>query len=223
MFRLSRKYPRPAAAQPVWAACSRLLDYPDQELIDSLDQISALVPNDQHLTPLINHLRQNDLGSLQQEYVATFDHTRRCALYLTYFAYGDTRRRGVALVQFKQAFRKAGVEFDESSDELPDHLCVVLQLGAAHDPDAAWRLLLDHRAGVEMLRQALATEQSPWLGALLALCATLPPLVGEEADAVRRLIEEGPPDETVGLDPYTMPTSAPPEFIGMPTLSGASR
>lgn len=223
MFRLSRKHQRPAAAQPVWAACSRLLDYPDQDLIDSLDQIAALVPNDQHLTPLIDHLRQHELAALQQEYVATFDHTRRCALYLTYFAYGDTRRRGVGLVQFKQAFRKAGVEFDEASDELPDHLCVVLQLGAAHDPDAAWRLLLDHRAGVEMLRQALASEQSPWLGALLALCATLPPLVGEEADAVRRLIEAGPPDETVGLDPYTMPSSAPPEFIGMPTLSGVSR
>ncbi|HNN49218.1 MAG TPA: nitrate reductase molybdenum cofactor assembly chaperone, partial [Marmoricola sp.] len=83
--------------------------------------------------------------------------------------------------------------------------------------------LLDHRAGIEMLRQALAAEESPWLGALLALCATLPPLVGDEAEAVRRLIEEGPPDETVGLDPYTMPSSAPPEFIGMPTLSGVAR
>ncbi|HNA99176.1 MAG TPA: nitrate reductase molybdenum cofactor assembly chaperone, partial [Marmoricola sp.] len=198
-------------------------DYPDQQLLDSLDQIQSLVPDDQDLVGLIEHLRANELQALQEEYVATFDHTRRCALYLTYFAYGDTRRRGVALVQFKQAFRRAGVEFDEDSDELPDHLCVVLQLGAAHDPDAAWRLLLDHRAGIEMLRQALAAEESPWLGALLALCATLPPLVGDEAEAVRRLIEEGPPDETVGLDPYTMPSSAPPEFIGMPTLSGVAR
>ncbi len=223
MFRLSKRYPRPADAQPTWAACARLLDYPDQQLLDSLDQIQSLVPDDQDLVGLIEHLRANELQALQEEYVATFDHTRRCALYLTYFAYGDTRRRGVALVQFKQAFRRAGVEFDEDSDELPDHLCVVLQLGAAHDPDAAWRLLLDHRAGIEMLRQALAAEESPWLGALLALCATLPPLVGDEAEAVRRLIEEGPPDETVGLDPYTMPGSAPPEFIGMPTLSGVAR
>lgn len=223
MFKFSKRHSRPADAQPIWAACSRLLDYPDQDLVDSLDQIQALVSENEHLTPLIDHLRDHDLQTLQQEYVETFDHTRRCALYLTYFAYGDTRRRGVALVQFKQAFRKAGVEFDESSDELPDHLCVVLQLGAVHDPDAAWRLLLDHRAGVEMLRQALVAEDSPWVGAMLALCATLPPLVGEEADAVRRLIEEGPPDETVGLDPYTMPSSAPPEFIGMPSLTGVTR
>ena len=54
-----------------------------------------------------------ELGALQEEYVATFDHTRKCALYLTYFAYGDTRRRGVALVQFKEAYRAAGVEWDD--------------------------------------------------------------------------------------------------------------
>ncbi|MEI2671415.1 MAG: nitrate reductase molybdenum cofactor assembly chaperone [Marmoricola sp.] len=224
MFRFSRQHTRPANVQATWAVCSRVLDYPTPELLDDLDQLEALVPDDDNLATLLTHLRSHSLQELQQQYVATFDHTRRCALYLTYFAYGDTRRRGVALVQFKQAFRKAGVEFDESADELPDHLCVVLQLGAAYDADAAWRLMLDHRAGIEMLRQALAAEGSPWLGAMLALCSTLPALRGEEADAVRKLIEQGPPDETVGLDPYTMPSMAPTsEFIGMPTPLGASR
>ena len=98
MFKFSKRHSRPADAQPIWAACSRLLDYPDQDLLNSLDQIQELVSEDEHLTPLIGHLRGNDLQTLQQEYVETFDHTRRCALYLTYFAYGDTRRRGVALV-----------------------------------------------------------------------------------------------------------------------------
>lgn len=215
MSAFPRTRPRPRAVRPVWAALSVLLDYPTAELVSSLDALEALVPGNAHLAPLLTHLRDTDLRSLQQDYVATFDHTRKCALYLTYFSYGDTRRRGMALVQFKQAYRAAGVEWDESTGELPDHLCAVLQFGAEVDAEGAWRLLGDHRAAVEMLRLALTgwrnddgTTGSPWAGALLALCDTLPALKGDEADAVRRLVEQGPPAEEVGLGGYGAPLIA---------------
>jgi nitrate reductase delta subunit len=228
MFRFSRKHERPADVSGTWAAVAALLDYPTPELLASLDAVEEVAGGDPHLAGLIDHLREGELRSLQEEYVATFDHTRKCALYLTYYAYGDTRRRGVALVQFKQAYRKAGVDWDEDCGELPDHLCAVLQFGATVDADGAWRLLNDHRAGIEMLRLALAswrnddgTTGSPWLGALLALCATLPELRGDEADAVRQLIEQGPPAEEVGLDGYGAdPALAPP--TGPALISGAS-
>lgn len=201
----------PDATVRTWAVCSAVLDYPTEELVASLDALEALVPGHPHLTALLAHLRRVPLAELQQDYVATFDHTRRCALYLTYFAYGDTRRRGAALVAFKEAYREAGVEWDEGLGELPDHLCAVLQLGATVDADVARRLLDDHRAGVEMLRLALlgwrnddGSTGSPWAAALVALCATLPELKGEEADAVRRLVEQGPPTEEVGLSGYGM-------------------
>lgn len=227
MFRFSRQHTLSDDVRPVWAACSVLLDYPTQELLDSLDAVEALVPGHTALDGVIGHLRSRELRELQEEYVQTFDHTRKCALYLTYFSYGDTRRRGVALVQFKQAYRKGGVEFDpQEDDELPDHLCVVLQFGAEVDPEGAWRLLNDHRAGVEMLRLALAGWDdgagSPWLGALVAVCETLPELKGEEAEAIRRLIEEGPPAEEVGLqtygtDPMSMPVISSPQIpVGAP-------
>ena len=225
MLRSSRTPPRPDAVRPVWAAVSALLDYPTAELVSSLDALEALVPGHAHLAPLIAHLRDTELGTLQQDYVATFDHTRKCALYLTYAAYGDTRRRGVALVQFKQAYRAGGAEWADDAQELPDHLCAVLQFGATVDAESAWRLLEDHRAAVEMLRLALTgwrnddgTTGSPWRGALLALCETLPTLKGDEADAVRRLVEQGPPAEDVGLQTYgtdplispaTIPVGAP--------------
>lgn len=210
MLGVSRRHRRPKGVERVWACCAVLLDYPTTALIASLDDVQALVPGHAHLTDVIGHLRRTALGELQQEYVETFDHTRRCAPYLTYFAYGDTRRRGVALVRFKQTYRRCGVEWDEGSDELPDHLCAVLQFGATVDADAAWRLLNEHRAAVEMLRIALAEwdrgsgrgRGSPWLGVLVALSESLPELKGEEAEAVRRLIEQGPPAEEVGLEPY---------------------
>jgi nitrate reductase delta subunit len=215
----------PAGTVHTWAVCSAVLDYPTEELVSSLDDLEALVPDDTELLGLLTHLRSVGLTELQQEYVATFDLSRKCALYLTYFAYGDTRRRGAALVSFKEAYRSAGVEWAEEPGELPDHLCAVLQLGATVDADIAWRLLNDYRAGVEMLRLALTgwrnddgSTGSPWAAAVTALCATLPALKGEEADAVRRLVEQGPPVEEVGLSGY----GADPALATGPALISAA-
>jgi nitrate reductase delta subunit len=209
MFRRRSTNSRREDAARTWAVCSVLLDYPTEELVSSLDELEALVADDPHLVPLIDHMRGRTLAELQQDYVATFDHTRKCALYLTYFAYGDTRRRGAALVAFKEAYRRGGVEWSEEHGELPDHLCAVLQFGATVDVAIARQLLEDHRAGVEMLRIALAgwrnddgSVGSPWAGALAAVSGTLRELAGDEAEAVRRLVEQGPPAEEVGLSGY---------------------
>ena len=192
-----------------WQVLSLLLEYPTEELVGRRDVLGAAVatlptPVREPVCRFLTVLDTVPLGRLQRDYVETFDVTRRCCLYLTYFAHGDTRKRGLALVQFKQAYRKAGVEFDAA--ELPDHLCVVLEFGAAHDPDTAWRLLNDHRAGVEMLRIALAEKGSPWHDLLLALASTLPELKGEDEEKMIALIAQGPPSEEVGLDlqPYAM-------------------
>lgn len=216
---------RKGDVRPVWAAAAALLEYPSAELVASLDDVEALVPDDEHVSPLLAHLRAGDLLALQQEYVETFDHSRKCALHLTYAAYGDTRRRGLALLSFKQAYREAGVVWDEATGELPDHLCAVLQLGATVDVDAARQLLEDNRVGVETLRLALTgwrnddgSTGSPWAGPVRAVCETLPTLPGDDADLVRRLVENGPPAEDVGLQGYgadpliasaTIPVGAP--------------
>jgi nitrate reductase delta subunit len=214
-----------------WAACSALLDYPTEALLADLDAIEALVPDHAALGGLLIHLRSHGLRGLQEEYVETFDHTRKCALHLTYFAHGDTRRRGAALLRFKQAYRLAGVQWDDDCGELPDHLCAVLQLGATVDADVAWRLLTENRAGVEMLRIALAgwhnqdgSTGSPWHGAVRALCDTLPRLAGDEQDAVRTLIAQGPPVEEVGLGGYGAdPALGPPLISGSTIPVGAPR
>ncbi len=193
-----------------WQAVSLLLEYPDETLLERLPAIRrALVelradiaePLDRFLTML----EDRNLADLQSEYVDTFDVTRKCALHLTYFTTGDTRRRGVALVQFKQVYRQAGVEFD--ADELPDYLPAVLEFGALTAPDAAWKLLNDHRVGLELLRLGLRRRNSPWLDLVEALRKTLPELDEDDAVALRKLIEKGPPSEDVGLstEPYGDP------------------
>ncbi|MFF3941063.1 nitrate reductase molybdenum cofactor assembly chaperone [Streptomyces phaeofaciens] len=84
------------------------------------------------------------LPELAADYVATFDHRKRCCLYLTYYAHGDTRKRGMALLRLKQTYAAAGRRLCD--DELPDHLAVVLEF-AATEPVAGARLLTEHRAG----------------------------------------------------------------------------
>jgi nitrate reductase delta subunit len=207
------RHPRPRLTRDelatAWQALSVLLDYPGEELLQRKEVLAAAAsglprPVQQPMHRFLVGLVPQTLGQRQREYVETFDVTRRCCLYLTYFAHGDTRKRGLALVQFKQSYRKAGAQFD--ADELPDHLSVVLEFGAAYDVDTAWRLLNDHRAGIEMLRMALAERQSPWHDIVLALVATLPDLKGEDAEKLQQLIAQGPPAEEVGLDlqPYAM-------------------
>ncbi len=171
----------------------------------------------------LGHLEAMPLRELQEDYVETFDNRRRCNLFLTYFAHGDTRKRGMALLRFKQTYLQSGFELSDS--ELPDHLCVVLEYAATIDQASGRQLMLDHRAGLELLRLSLRDLGSPWFSVVDAVCATLPPLRGDERDAVRRLAAEGPPEEEVGLAPFATPQFSPnaapstPESVSLPMPS----
>lgn len=189
-----------------------LLCYPDDSLMERLPTLRAAtdeLAGEQSalLRPLLDHVQETPLLCLQQEYVETFDLKRRCALYLTYYAFGDTRKRGMALLNFKSAYRKAGLVLDDG--ELPDHLAVVLEFAATADLGNGRRLLVEHRAGLELLHLSLRDSGSPYAAAVAAVSSTLPKLRGDERKAVRRLAAEGPPDEEVGLEPF-----APPGYMG---------
>ena len=228
---MSRKHPKPSlspeALTIAWQSASLLLGYPDEELLGQLPVIrsaSHRLPAavGEPIREFVVHLESTPLVDLQADYVETVDTRRRCNLFLTYFAHGDTRKRGVALLRFKQTYLRSGFVLDDS--ELPDHLCVVLEYAATVDQRLGRGLMLDHRAGLELLRLALRDAGSPWASVLEAVTGTLPPLRGEEHEAVRKLAAEGPPEEEVGLAPF-----ATPQFSGdsgtselpMPTFPGA--
>ncbi len=205
----------------VWQSVSLLLDYPDEAMLERIELLrsaSAGLPptvGDSIRTFLV-HLESTPLPELQADYVETFDNRRRCNLFLTYFAHGDTRKRGMALLRFKQTYLGAGFELDDA--ELPDHLCVVLEFAATIDRDLGRQLMLDHRAGLELLRLSLRDLGSPWASLIEAVTTTLPPLRGEERDAVRRLAAEGPPEEEVGLAPFAAPQFSPGAASGTTLL-----
>jgi nitrate reductase molybdenum cofactor assembly chaperone NarJ/NarW len=236
---MSRRHPRPSLSPAqltvVWQSASLLLDYPEEALLDMLGTIrsaTAGLPPDvgASLTEIVAHLERTPLPLLQADYVETFDTRRRCNLFLTYFAHGDTRKRGLALLRFKQTYLRSGYLLDES--ELPDHLCVVLEYAGTVDQRLGRGLMLDHRAGLELLRLSLHESHSAYAAVLDAVTATLPPLRGDERDAVRRLAAEGPPEEEVGLAPFATPEFSPGAAAGasgraeplpVPTFPGARR
>jgi nitrate reductase molybdenum cofactor assembly chaperone NarJ/NarW len=213
---VSARRPKPALSSAhltiVWQSVSLLLDYPDEDLLaraELLRSASKALPDTigESIRTFVGHLESTPLPELQADYVETFDNRRRCNLFLTYFAHGDTRKRGMALLRFKQTYLSAGMELDDA--ELPDHLCVVLEFAATVDQALGRDLILDHRAGLELLRLSLRDMGSPWASLLDAITATLPPLRGDERDAVHRLAAVGPPEEEVGLAPFANPQFSP--------------
>ncbi|NDL59671.1 nitrate reductase molybdenum cofactor assembly chaperone [Phytoactinopolyspora mesophila] len=193
-----------AAARQI---ASLLLAYPDESLsarLDLLHKAVAALPARLKgpLTTTLDYVRATPLGDQQQSYVTTFDLRKKCCLYLSWWVHGDTRNRGHALVEFKAAFREAGVL--PPSNELPDHLAVVLEFTATIDPAGGERLLTEHRPGLELLRQALHKAESPYAGVLDTVCATLPGPADDAFAAARRIAATGPPTEMVGLEPYRM-------------------
>jgi len=186
--------------QRVHMAASVLLDYPDAEWFGRLATVRALIePLPDEVRALLTRFIDRAAASadLERRYVTTFDLKRKCSLYLTYYANGDTRKRGTAMVTILEAYRAAGWEFD--AQELPDYLPAVLEFSAMSDSEIAAALLSSHREGVEVLRAALESMDSLWADVVRAVTLSLPPIDEATRERYLDLINEGPPTETVGL------------------------
>jgi nitrate reductase delta subunit len=125
---------------------SALLLYPEPELVAALPELEAglaqRAPVLTRLRPLLAHLGREDLITLQQEYVQTFDRTPSHSLHLFEHIHGESRDRGQAMVDLMEEYKKHGLEM--TGDELPDFVPLFLEfLSQLDGEDAAARLLGD--------------------------------------------------------------------------------
>jgi nitrate reductase delta subunit len=190
---------------------SVLLQYPTVALFEGLGHLARAAEEGPRVSResfgrMLEWLSRTPPDTVAQHYVETFDLRRRCALYLTYYRHGDTRKRGMAMVEFKAAYRAAGLVPAEG--ELPDYLPMVLDFAAASPRGE--KLLRAHRADLELLLRALRDAGSPYADAVAGVCAALPALRRPDLAVVRRLTETGPPGEDVGLDAGPF---APPGYL----------
>ncbi|UGS36558.1 nitrate reductase molybdenum cofactor assembly chaperone [Capillimicrobium parvum] len=208
---MRRRRPAPEVPPP-WALLSFLLRYPDARVAAARDELAAEVAalDDGPVRAALARFlagwdaNQTDLAA---RYVETFDLRRRNSLHLTYYAHGDTRERGMALLRLKKLYRTAGLPLDTA--QLPDDLVIMLAFAAVAPPGHGEALLAEHRPAIELLRLSLHDLESPYAHVLDAIAALLPALSVAERSEVARLAREGPPEEAVGLEPYGPPEAMP--------------
>ena len=174
---------------------SVLLRYPDELLVAGREELLSAA-DDSRIASFVAALDRMPLGDLQREYVTTFDFDRRASLHLTYHTHGDRRQRGLELVRLKRRFAEAG--FELAGDELPDYLPALLEFASlvpdGHEP------LAELRPSLELVRGRLRRRESRYAPLLDVLVEALPPITRAQEERARRLAEEGPPRELVGLE-----------------------
>jgi nitrate reductase molybdenum cofactor assembly chaperone NarJ/NarW len=193
----------------IFKLLSILLRYPDDEILRHRAGISSAVrelPESPAKDALVAFLGYWENESrLQASYTEAFDFKRRGCLYLSYYRYGDQRARGQVLVDMKEIYARAGYPLDTT--ELPDYLPLVLEF-ASEVPEEGLPMLAEHRSAIEVIRRSLRHDRSPYAHLIEALIFFLPGLTEETVAEMQRLIVQGPPQESVGLEPYA--ADAPP-------------
>lgn len=158
----------------IYKVLSVLLEYPDQELIDNLPEIRAIVDGSTYidaeqrvgLRKFLDHLSSMPLTEIQVEYVNTFDRTPEHSLHLTHHLFGEEtdRDRGPALIDLGEMFKEYGVK--TVTNELPDYLPLLLEFTSQLDDSEATVFLSDIGKVLKTLTENLTKANSPYAAPL---------------------------------------------------------
>lgn len=167
-------------------ALAALLAYPDGRLRAALPEITALLEQDDEISPsrrgeleaLTGWLASGDALDVQAEYVETFDRGRSTSLHLFEHVHGDSRDRGPAMIDLARTYEAAGLVLREG--ELPDYLPAVLEFASTQPPREAKAFLGEIAHLVNGIFAALLARRSRYAAVMGALLD----LAGEPARAV---------------------------------------
>ncbi|MDO9268932.1 MAG: nitrate reductase molybdenum cofactor assembly chaperone, partial [Methylobacter sp.] len=128
---------------------SLLLSYPEAEMLAALDEMAAVVEQENLLLEnhkksvlaLIDTYRGADLLDVQESYVALFDRGRFLSLHIFEHVHGESRDRGQAMVNLLQMYEAHG--FEMSTHELPDYIPLFLEFLSQQEQAEAVQLLRD--------------------------------------------------------------------------------
>jgi nitrate reductase delta subunit len=167
-------------------ALALMLGYPNAELRAQLPQLIAAIDQEAsvpaarrlELKALAAELSRMDAMEVEGRYVETFDRGRATSLHLFEHVHGDSRDRGPAMVDLAQTYEKAGLMV--GPDELPDHLCVVLEFASTQPPKLAADFLGEMEHILTAIFSALLKRNSPYA----AIVAAVLELAGQKVQAV---------------------------------------
>ncbi len=173
-------------------ALAALLGYPDAELrahvgelLQAIDAEAAIpVARRTELHALTVELTRLDPMEVEARYVETFDRGRATSLHMFEHIHGDSRDRGPAMVDLVQTYEKAGLFL--APEELPDHLCVVLEFASTQPPQLATAFLGEMAHILSAIFSALLQRGSPYA----AVVAAVLELAGQRVQAVAIVADE---------------------------------
>lgn len=182
-------------------ALALMLGYPNEELRSHLPRLieaidgEAAVPaaRRQELKAFAAELTRADSMEVEARYVETFDRGRATSLHLFEHVHGDSRDRGPAMVDLAQTYGKAGLMM--GPDELPDHLCVVLEFASTQPPKLAAEFLGEMEHILTTIFSALLKRNSPYASVVAAVLE----LAGQRVQAVA--IEADEPMDEAWVEP----------------------
>ncbi len=152
----------------IYTILARLLDYPNNELMENLPAIIEVLNEDDtvsehersEIKQFISWMHLGNLIRLQQDYVKTFDMVPEHDLHLTHHLFGDDRGRGPALIDLSEHFKANGLE--AGSNELPDYLPLILEYLSTLDEMQARVFLADAKKTITVIADNLAKSESPY-------------------------------------------------------------
>src|SRR5690606_7968791 len=119
------------------------------------------------LAAFAGQLQAQDLIDAQEAYVGLFDRSRRVSLHLFEHVHGESRDRGMAMVNLGELYAAAGLLADPS--ELPDFLPMYLEYLSILPPEQARRSLGDVGAILQAIHARLVERDSGYQAIFAAL------------------------------------------------------
>ncbi len=145
-----------------------LLTYPESAWLDRLPELMVAIAAEKlldrqrfaELRAFAERLGQRDPIEAQEEYVGLFDRSRRVSLHLFEHVHGESRDRGMAMVNLREIYAAAGLVADP--DELPDFLPMYLEYLSLLPRDQAQRSLADVGPVLQAIHARLEERDSAY-------------------------------------------------------------
>ncbi len=152
------------------------------DVIPLVSQVSQEAKN--LLRGFLSYLRDTTPGQMEEIYTRTFDLEPSCCLYVGYYLFGDTARRGLFMAQLKEEYEHSGFS---QARELPDHLSLMLRfLGSGCGREKAEELIaLCILPAMEKMLRQLDDSHNPYHGVLRTLWLVLDKMKRNEASERR--------------------------------------
>lgn len=160
--------------QIILMIAARLLSYPPESMDELRQDIQVCVKEEMNpgvekneLQKVCDRLFRFTPKMLRELYVSTFDLKSKLGLYLTAHEFGDSPKRGAALIKLQNTISEAG--YERVDDELADYIPMLLEFLAV-SPTSVEHVRLHKRLAIAIHRMLSNMENvNPYVGMLRIL------------------------------------------------------